>query len=110
MLTGRVLQEARKAAGLTQAELARRIGTSQPEVARLESPRSNPRIATLNRAIAATGHRLESTLVPAGPQVDETLIVANLRLSPRDRLRLFEAAYRNLRQLAPTVRGERRGP
>lgn len=105
MLSGRLLREARKAAGLTQTELARKLGTSQPEIARIESVRSNPRIATLNRAIAATGHRLEPSLVPVGPQVDETLLAANLRVPPLERLRRFGEAYRSISRLASNARG-----
>jgi transcriptional regulator with XRE-family HTH domain len=102
---GTLLRQARQRAGLTQAELAERLETSQSVVARLESPRSNPRFRTLVRAIAATGHRLDPSLVPSTyPELDESLIVASLRMEPAARLRRFVANYRNLRKLAPTVR------
>jgi predicted nucleotidyltransferase/DNA-binding XRE family transcriptional regulator len=45
--------EARRAAGLTQAELARRSHTSQPAVHRYESGRVKPRPATLRRLLDA---------------------------------------------------------
>ena len=101
---GTTIKQARQAAGLTQAELAERIGTTQSAVARLESSRSNPRVETLDRAIAATGQELELSLRPAAPQVDETMTASNLRKSSADRLRYFAAAYKDLRRLAPTVR------
>ena len=41
-----LLKEARREAGLTQAELARRLGVSQAAVAKLERPGSNVTIAT----------------------------------------------------------------
>jgi predicted nucleotidyltransferase/DNA-binding XRE family transcriptional regulator len=43
--------QARQIAGLTQAELARRSGTSQPAVNRYESGRVTPRPATLRRLL-----------------------------------------------------------
>jgi transcriptional regulator with XRE-family HTH domain len=102
---GTLLRKARQAAGLTQTELAERLETSQSVVARLESPRSNPRFRTLERAIAATGHRLDPSLVASTyPPLDESLIVASLAMEPADRLRRFVGAYRELRKLAPTVR------
>lgn len=55
---------ARKQAGLTQAEVARRTGLSQPVVARLEDPDHNPTLDTLERVAAALGTRLEVGLSP----------------------------------------------
>jgi transcriptional regulator with XRE-family HTH domain len=105
LLAGNLLRDARRAAQLTQAELADRLGTTQSVVARLESGRANPRIETLTRAIAATGHELQVSLEPAGfPSIDETLIASSLRREPAERLRYFTAAYRNTRRFAPTVR------
>jgi transcriptional regulator with XRE-family HTH domain len=103
---GRLIKQARQASALTQTELARRLDVSQSVVARLESPRSNPRFATLARAIAATGHDLAIRLTQlSGGPVDETMIAANLRLDPAARLRLFASAYRSVRKLSPARRG-----
>jgi transcriptional regulator with XRE-family HTH domain len=108
LIAGTLIRDARKNAGLSQAELAQRLNTTQSAVARLESPRSNPRLDTLDRAIAATGQELQLSFRIPTPQVDETLTASNLRKSSAERLRYFAAAYRNLRRLAPTVR-ERSG-
>jgi ribosome-binding protein aMBF1 (putative translation factor) len=54
-----------KRAGLTQTELARRAGLSQPVVARLEDPDHNPTLDTLERVAAALGARLEVGLSAA---------------------------------------------
>lgn len=58
---------ARQDAGLTQAELAARVGVSQQAIARLERLRGNARLKTLARAAAALDRRLvvDITLVPA---------------------------------------------
>ena len=59
------LVQARAAAKLTQAALARRLGTTQSAVARLESGRVSPSLATLRRYAEATGTRLTVDLVRA---------------------------------------------
>jgi transcriptional regulator with XRE-family HTH domain len=57
--------KARSAAGLTQADVAARIGTTQSAVARLESAigKHSPSIATLQRYASALGYRLQVRLV-----------------------------------------------
>jgi len=54
----RAMVEARVRAGLTQAQLAQRMGTKQPVIARLEAGRRSPNIKTLRKLAAATGSRL----------------------------------------------------
>ena len=58
------LIEARNRAGLTQEQLARKMGTTQPVVARLESGRTRPSMRTLERLANATGSRLLIRLEP----------------------------------------------
>ena len=57
--------KARATAGVTQAEVAERIGTTQSAIARLESGRGkhSPSIATLQKYAHALGCRLELRLV-----------------------------------------------
>jgi DNA-binding XRE family transcriptional regulator len=58
---------ARKEAGLTQAQVAERMGTKAPAVARLESSlasgKHSPSIETLRKYAKALGKRLEVHLV-----------------------------------------------
>jgi ribosome-binding protein aMBF1 (putative translation factor) len=56
--------KARMRAGLSQAELARRMKTTQSTVARLESGRGRPSTRTLARFAKATGHRLTIRFEP----------------------------------------------
>jgi ribosome-binding protein aMBF1 (putative translation factor) len=56
--------KARRRAGLSQAELARRMKTTQSTVARLESGRGRPSTRTLTRFAKATGHRLKISFEP----------------------------------------------
>ena len=60
------LLRARRRAGLTQAQVAARMGTQTPAVARLEggggSRRHSPSVATLRKYARAVGCRLEICL------------------------------------------------
>ena len=62
------LLKARRRAGLTQAEVAARMGTKTPAVARLEagggSRGHSPSLATLRKYAQAVGCRLEIRLRP----------------------------------------------
>jgi transcriptional regulator with XRE-family HTH domain len=57
--------KARAATGLTQAEVAARIGTTQSAIARLESAeaRHSPSIATLQKYAKALGYKVRIRLV-----------------------------------------------
>lgn len=63
-----VLLQARKEAGLTQAEVAARMGVSQPVLARIESSLGShkhaPSLATLRRYAEACGQRLVISFEP----------------------------------------------
>ncbi len=62
------LANARQARGLTQAELARRMRTSQPAVARMERGNYDGyTLRALARAAGALGHRLKVELIPVSP-------------------------------------------
>jgi transcriptional regulator with XRE-family HTH domain len=100
---GSLIRDARHRAGLSQAELARRLGTTQSAVARLESPQANPRVETLDRAVAATGQRVAVSVEPDFG-LDESLIASALRMEPADRLRSFASSYASVRKLSEAGR------
>ena len=60
----RSLIEARVAAGLTQAQLAERMETTQSVVARLESGRAHPSTRTLQKIARSTGTELRISFEP----------------------------------------------
>jgi transcriptional regulator with XRE-family HTH domain len=95
-----LIRAARADAGLTQAQLARRLGMSQPAIVKLERPGANPTVRTLDRVLRATGHRLEITAPTWSPGVDESLIRQQLALPPAERLRQVERQSAQLRRLA----------
>jgi hypothetical protein len=61
-----LLRDTREAAGITQLEVAKRAGTTQPAVAAYESGARTPSLATLVRLLDAAEHDVE---VVASPRV-----------------------------------------
>lgn len=49
--------------GITQTQLAKRVGVSQQQVAKLENPSANPSLATLEAVAKGAGAVLDVTLV-----------------------------------------------
>jgi transcriptional regulator with XRE-family HTH domain len=68
-VTQTLLTEARERAGLTRAELARRSATSRPTLSAYEHGRVSPTVDTLERVLAATGHRLQAVRSPKWSEV-----------------------------------------
>ncbi len=58
----KAIVERRKLKGMTQAELARRIGTRQSAIARLESGTYNPSLRFLKKVAKALGAKIEISL------------------------------------------------
>jgi transcriptional regulator with XRE-family HTH domain len=87
MKAGTIVREARRAAGITQRELARRAGVPQPAVSRIERGHLSPRHDTLDRLLRGCGKALGLVERP-GLHVDRSLIRERLRLSVADRARL----------------------
>lgn len=93
-----LLRTARREAGLTQAELARRLGVTQPTVAAWERPGANPTVRTLARALGATGRELRlGTTEVTDPRtgIDASLVREHLRRTPAERLRVLHALQRD---------------
>jgi transcriptional regulator with XRE-family HTH domain len=104
MTPGQLVRDARRRAGLSQQALASRMGTTQSAVAGLESDRSSPRVATLERALRACGQQLTLTAGEPKSSIDETMVFENLKLTPEQRLRAFQSSYDNVRDFALAAR------
>src|SRR5680860_199265 len=61
MLTQNLLERAREAAGLSQAALAKRAGTSRPTLSAYEHGRKSPTLDTAERILAEAGFDLTIT-------------------------------------------------
>lgn len=80
-----LIREARKRAGLTQAELAQRAGVPQSTVGRIESGARVPSTALTERLIRAAGFELRVGLGEPDPDTD-SLFERTLRRTPRERM------------------------
>ena len=86
MKSATLLAEARKRAGLTQAELASRAGTTQSAIARLEAGKSSPSLERLTELLRLCGLDVQVRIVPYDDH-DWTLAEANRGKTPTERLR-----------------------
>ena len=89
MRGGHLVKEARLRAGLTQRELAERLGTRQPVIARWESGAAEPGFATVERALRACGFDLDVAIANRDDD-HPRLIEDHLRLTPAQRLDVLE--------------------
>ena len=102
-----LLQSARDAAGLTQASLARRAGTSQAAVARYEAGVASPSVSTLERLLRAAGLSLQLGTEPAPAADLSAPRAAMVRSHRREILAAAQAAgASNVRIFGSVARGD----
>jgi len=80
------VNQARRAAGLSQRQLAERSGVPQSAIARIEGGSQVPRTDTLQRLLEACGFEMRIAPVRGGG-VDRTQIAEWLGYPPAERLR-----------------------
>lgn len=86
MLAAQLIREARRRSGLTQAEMARRLATTQSVIARLEAGTTEPSLERVRDIVEAAGLRLQFELLTADSDVgDWAAIARNLTLDPEQR-------------------------
>ncbi|WP_185934914.1 helix-turn-helix transcriptional regulator [Mycolicibacterium hodleri] len=92
---GQLIRQARRRAGLTQAELASRAGTQQPAVARWESGRTAASLDEVMRLVRLCGLDLELHIVERD---DSDLVQASrlASLSGQDRINRHARLTRQL--------------
>lgn len=105
-----MLREARRRAGLSQAELGERAGVGQSVISAYESGHREPGFRTLAKLIEATGHHLVIDLRPTSSRLlglADTKLGRKLR---RHRRAVIECAERrrarNVRVFGSVARGE----
>jgi transcriptional regulator with XRE-family HTH domain len=105
--TAVAIREARARAGLTQAALARRAGTSQATLSAYENGAKQPSLATFGRLLAATGGELR---VGPGPRPAPVRSAAQLRAAGRTLAEVIGLAEALPSRHAETLRYPRLGP
>ena len=80
------VNQARRAAGISQRELSRRTGVPQSAIARIERGHQVPRADTMDRLLEACGFELRLGPVRGGG-VDQSQLREWLDMSPAERLR-----------------------
>jgi transcriptional regulator with XRE-family HTH domain len=95
-----LIRRARAEAGLTQQQLAGRLGVTQAALARLERAGANPTIATVDRVLRATGRRLDMRLGRVTSSVDPTLLREALRMEPAARIDAAERLLADAESIA----------
>jgi transcriptional regulator with XRE-family HTH domain len=108
MASGSLAREARRRAGITQSELATRVGTTQSAVARLEANRSEPSLERLARIARACDLELVPTLRPADDS-DWSVASVNLQLTVDERIRQHQSALRFAHAGRDALRRQRAG-
>lgn len=88
-----LVKEARRRAGLTQRELADRLGTTQSAIARLERGGAAPSYERVADTVRACGMDLVPQLLPPD-DADWSVASTNLALDPDARVRRHQAALR----------------
>jgi len=84
-----LLREARTRAGLSQRDLAKKAGTAQSVIARIERGQTSPTLETLERLLAAAGVELHARLAVKERDVRSHMlddVPRILRLTPEQRL------------------------
>jgi predicted nucleotidyltransferase/DNA-binding XRE family transcriptional regulator len=107
--SGSLLRDARTRAGLTQAELAERAGTTQSVISAYEHDRRRPALNTLADLVFAAGLELEVTVRSRHRPIDRLTGPLGGRVR-QHRRRLVEAAERHgvthLRVFGSVARGQ----
>lgn len=80
-----MIREARRRAGLTQTELAERVGTTQSAIARLERGHGHPTLQRLSELVEACGLELQVRLVPSDDH-DWSMVKRNAALDADERV------------------------
>ena len=106
--TASLIKQARLNAGLTQAALAERAGTSQANVAKYEAGRMSPSVSTLERLLHAAGFGLHLEAMPNHTPTD--ISGSRARKLRQHRMQIIELARShgatNVRIFGSVARGE----
>jgi transcriptional regulator with XRE-family HTH domain len=103
-----LVREARRRAGLSQAQLAARAGVPQSTVGRIESGARTPSTALVERLVRSAGLEVSASLLEPDPDTD-SLFERTLRRTPAQRLadatRVARFVLRGRREIEAKIDG-----
>ena len=102
-MTGQLIRRARLSAGLTQRELAQRLGTHQPVIARWENESTRPNFDSVVKAVEACGFDLQVEL--RSVDHDTVLVRRELAKNPAERLAGLVDAVSAFEAMSGAARG-----
>jgi transcriptional regulator with XRE-family HTH domain len=104
MTPGELLRDARKRHGISQQSLARRAGTTQSAISRIEREGVSPTVGTLAELLHLMGEDLVLAAEPTDSGIDRSLIRERLALTPSERLDYAIAMASQIIENSPNVR------
>jgi transcriptional regulator with XRE-family HTH domain len=104
---GDLIRRTRTRRGLSQARLARRVGTRQSAISRLEADEVSPSVETLELLMRALGESLQLTAVAPEREYDLAHLRATAARPPHERLALGISWNRMAGRLAAAGREAR---
>ena len=110
MNPGKIIRERRLANGITQAQLARRSGSTQAAISRLERGELSPTFETFERMLAVMGEEANLVIRRAQGDYDRRRLASLRARTPADRLSLAISWNRLAGELGREGARARRGP
>ena len=87
MTAAQIIREARLKAGLTQTELASRLGRERAQVARWETGGQEPSFANLTAAVEACGYTLDVAIIEPAPTPElDAALGTSVQQAPQQRV------------------------
>jgi len=83
---GRLLREARRRHGVSQARLAARASTTQSAISRIERDQVSPSVETLGSLLHLVGEDLVLSAAPRDAGIDRSLIRERFKTTPAERV------------------------
>ena len=99
-----LLRDARKRHGISQQSLARRAGTTQSAISRIERGGVSPTVETLSELLGLLGEDLVLGAEPTNSGIDRSLIRERLALTPSERMDYGIAMANRIIENSPNVR------
>ena len=99
LVNGSRIKEARLGAGMSQAQLARSIQTTERNIVRWENDQNQPRVSSIVAIAQATGHDVDFFLTGSSEAEDDEEAARSMTLDDYLRLRVRQVLAEELKRL-----------